>query len=371
MSLKTQSQQINKALTLYESSQGSYDFHISSLFITKQEEEIIECRLTLQISLETYQHINSNALFNLKPEIRNSATTKFQPSPEIHLEASLKPDLLQQLAKQVANIVEAVNYLLLLSKEQTYNPLLCTESWLALSVKQQQESGEIGYRTFWSYVSPQALAQASISDSGEEISEAVVNFFQEWTESHLSAATQQTTSQMLDGITNFFTQLADTAVDKFAEVATAKSKIFEEMVDFFSQEDWQFTSVKGQTILHLACQGKNGQWDCFATAKEEQQQFVFYSLCPIKAPKKKRRQLGEFVCRANYSAVIGNFELDFNDGEIRYKTSIDVEGDSLSFSLIKQMVYANVTMMDEYLPGIIAVIEGEASLEEAIAKIET
>ncbi|MGC1248148.1 MAG: hypothetical protein WA865_18195, partial [Spirulinaceae cyanobacterium] len=63
MSLKTQSQQINKALTLYESSQGSYDFHISSLFITKQEEEIIECRLTLQISLETYQHINSNALF--------------------------------------------------------------------------------------------------------------------------------------------------------------------------------------------------------------------------------------------------------------------------------------------------------------------
>jgi hypothetical protein len=28
--------------------------------------------------------------------------------------------------------------------------------------------------------------------------------------------------------------------------------------------------------------------------------------------------------------IIGNFEMDFEDGEIRYKTSIDVEDDSLS-----------------------------------------
>ncbi len=68
--------------------------------------------------------------------------------------------------------------------------------------------------------------------------------------------------------------------------------------------------------------------------------------------------------------IIGNFELDFTDGEIRYKTSIDVEGDRLTSALIRQLVYANVTMMDEYLPGIKAVVEGELSPEDAIAKIE-
>ncbi|WP_199784763.1 hypothetical protein [Nostoc sp. 'Lobaria pulmonaria (5183) cyanobiont'] len=47
--------------------------------------------------------------------------------------------------------------------------------------------------------------------------------------------------------------------------------------------------------------------------------------------------------------IIGNFELDFTDGEISCKTSIDVEGDRLSFTLIQRVVYANVTMMDEYL----------------------
>ncbi|WP_217360014.1 YbjN domain-containing protein, partial [Anabaena sp. UHCC 0253] len=73
---------------------------------------------------------------------------------------------------------------------------------------------------------------------------------------------------------------------------------------------------------------------------------------------------------ANYGMINGNFELDFNDGEIRYKTSIDVDGDKLSFALIKNLVYANVIMMDEYLPGIINVIESDISPELAINPIE-
>ncbi len=82
-------------------------------------------------------------------------------------------------------------------------------------------------------------------------------------------------------------------------------------------------------------------------------------------------QLGEFIAKANYGMMIGNFELDFTDGEIRYKTSIDVEGDRLSFALLKRLVYANVTMMDQYLPGIKLVLERGMSPEEAIAQIES
>jgi len=64
--------------------------------------------------------------------------------------------------------------------------------------------------------------------------------------------------------------------------------------------------------------------------------------------------------------IIGNFELDFAEGEVAYKTSIDVEGDRLSFALIQQLVYANVTMMDKYLPGMKLVLESGMSPEDAI-----
>ncbi len=80
--------------------------------------------------------------------------------------------------------------------------------------------------------------------------------------------------------------------------------------------------------------------------------------------------MAEFLTRANYGLVIGNFEMDFGDGEVRYKTSIDVEGDRLTSALIKQMVYINVLMMDRYLPGIMKVAFGNADPARAIAEIE-
>jgi hypothetical protein len=62
--------------------------------------------------------------------------------------------------------------------------------------------------------------------------------------------------------------------------------------------------------------------------------------------------------------------LDFEDGEIRYKTSIDVEGDRLSPAMVQQLVYANVLTMHRYLPGIMRVIYGNVSPAEATAEIE-
>ncbi|WP_017662953.1 hypothetical protein [Baaleninema simplex] len=63
--------------------------------------------------------------------------------------------------------------------------------------------------------------------------------------------------------------------------------------------------------------------------------------------------------------------MDYSDGEIRYKTSIDVEGSQLDNALIKQLLYTNLLMMDKYLPAIEAVIAGTQTPEEAIALVES
>jgi hypothetical protein len=52
-------------------------------------------------------------------------------------------------------------------------------------------------------------------------------------------------------------------------------------------------------------------------------------------------------------------------GKFATKPSIDVDGDILSSALIKRLVYANVTMMDEYLPGIMSVIYGDVEPKDA------
>ncbi len=142
--------------------------------------------------------------------------------------------------------------------------------------------------------------------------------------------------------------------------------IFAAIVNFFTEDNWHYAHLEKQSALRLAFKGKNDQYDCYAQAIESQQQFIFYCLCPMKIPKSKRRAVGEFLSRANYGMIIGNFELNFDDGEIRYKTSTAVKNHSLDSDTIKQLVYTNVNMMDEYLPGIIAVTKGGVSPADAI-----
>ena len=130
------------------------------------------------------------------------------------------------------------------------------------------------------------------------------------------------------------------------------TQILDTVAAFFEEYSWPFTQPEDASLLLTGYQGENGEWSCFAWTHEERKQFVFYSKCTIAAPEDKRDAVAEFITRANYDLLIGNFELDFEDGEIRFKTSIDVSNDRLTTALVEPFVIANVVMMDHYLPGL-------------------
>ncbi len=147
--------------------------------------------------------------------------------------------------------------------------------------------------------------------------------------------------------------------------------LFDAMVDFFKSDDWPYIKLEDRPVLSLNFDGKNAKWTCYAQAREEQQQFIFYSVCPVNTPVDKRAAMAEFLTRANYGLIIGNFELDFEDGEIRYKTSLDTEELALNHTVFKNVVYANLSMMDQYLPGIMSMLYANISPREVIDQIES
>ena len=130
------------------------------------------------------------------------------------------------------------------------------------------------------------------------------------------------------------------------------------------------SKIQNPQILQLAFQGDSGRWTCLAQADDEAQQVVFYSLCPVSVADEHYGAIAELILRVNDRLIIGNFELDIDQGDIRYKTSLDTEGDRLTPALMRRLVYANVHTMDTYLPGIIAVLAGDCSPVAAIAAVE-
>jgi hypothetical protein len=143
--------------------------------------------------------------------------------------------------------------------------------------------------------------------------------------------------------------------------------MFDLVRDYFSQADWPARQAEDMAVLELDYTGKNGQWRCFVRVREQQQQCAVYSIPALHVPEDRRLVAAELLMRLNWGLAIGNFELDLDDGEVRYKTSIDVEGDRLSHALLARLVAANVETFERYLPAIGSVVLLNTPMAEAIA----
>lgn len=146
--------------------------------------------------------------------------------------------------------------------------------------------------------------------------------------------------------------------------------IFSRLIDFMEEEEWKYEILEGETVLRFNFKGRAGRLLCYADVEEEKDWLIFYSYLPVNAPNDKMLTVAEFIARANRGMRIGNFELDFEDGEIRYKTSIDIEGGELTSKMIHNLLQANLSTMDRYFPGIMELIYSDKSPKELIQKIE-
>src|SRR5215207_7227394 len=137
----------------------------------------------------------------------------------------------------------------------------------------------------------------------------------------------------------------------------------------FEAEDLERDGEDDMLSFRLEDEGGN-EWGCLALADEQSEQAIFYSVVLEIAAEEHRGEVMKFVTLANYGMQVGNFELDLEDGEVRFKTSVDVEGLELAEGLLRNMVELNILMMGLYYDGLIAVLRGRMSAEEAIAEIE-
>lgn len=150
-------------------------------------------------------------------------------------------------------------------------------------------------------------------------------------------------------------------------MTVSESPILEALVEFFTGEGWPFHKMEDEeNSLQIGFQGDNGLWNCFAKAREETSQILFYSICPVIVPPEKRGAVAEYITRANYGIVTGNFEMDLDSGVIRYKTYLSADGITLTPMVIRQVVFPNLLITDRFLPGLLKTVYSDISPTEAV-----
>jgi hypothetical protein len=382
------------------------------------------CHLTLQVSPQIYQKIDAGMLFNLNPELRRSLSQKgsqiqLRSDLDIVIEVSLQPDLCRQLERDLQDS-NANDFLLLLSRlsqerlRGNLNPLVETESWLGLTVTQPQDSQPRGYRTLWkdinlSELNPDHLEEACVSDrlletlsefAWEQAGQGSNDLPPEWMaglQQQISALVKQVMTEPETKPQGFQTAKTQaktrksrrkTALEPSIEITPDMSQwlqqfiahaaappepsqsLLETVTQFLQADGWDFTTIEGESVVRSLFQGNHGQWTCYLWCMAESDRLAIYSVCPMNVPPEQRQRMAEFLTRCNYCLLMGNFEMDFTDGEIRFKTSLDASGSHLTFVWLKQLLYANVLTMDQYLPGIMAVLSSQVSPADALAGLD-
>ena len=143
------------------------------------------------------------------------------------------------------------------------------------------------------------------------------------------------------------------------------STLFDQMVSFYERSSWPMAQVPHNTILSTTYQGENGQWIFVASVDDNTGVITMFSRAPLSCPPDLFNTMSEFLERANFGMTHGAWVMDRNDGEIRYRVGVDMEGMILTDEYLRNLtLYTNFTM-DSYLPSLKAIVEAGASAKTA------
>jgi hypothetical protein len=266
-----------------------------------ENNQITALVFTVAVSYEIYQKIIQESLFNLFPEIGISYPYNDFEEDIVEIELQLKPSLITYLnhqmetAKGLGGLMNQDD-----SSGLQSNCLFYTENWLAIAFKQLvslppelADDGKLkqGYRTLWHN---QELMREKL-------------------------------------------------------ITPVKYKSVKEVViDFVKRKQWQYEQFN-EEIIKLVFNGKNAQWSYLIAMHEESQEICCYSVYPETIAEEQRGKFAVFITGINYELNIGNFEMDFDDGELRFRTSLSLSKETLNAELLEKIVTANLETMNAYI----------------------
>ena len=99
----------------------------------------------------------------------------------------------------------------------------------------------------------------------------------------------------------------------------------EEIENYLNKHDMIYDTIHDKEIIHFIVSVDDYSWKILIRMVEKKQLVTVYSCFMTKFPENKREMVSEYINRVNYGTILGNFEIDMNDGEVHYKTSVNYE----------------------------------------------
>ena len=144
----------------------------------------------------------------------------------------------------------------------------------------------------------------------------------------------------------------------------------EDLAELLKEDGISFTTHEEDGVIAgpVGCKGL-GPVPFLALVNDRLMTFVY----PLQTvvPPSKRIAMAEAIVRANHKLALGSFEMDFDDGMLRYRFVIPTDAAAISLSQYRHAMAVSLLSIRHFLPVFHRIIFGDARPDEVTSSCES
>lgn len=132
---------------------------------------------------------------------------------------------------------------------------------------------------------------------------------------------------------------------------------YQVIVDHCESGGLKFRAVEEQKAVFFSVRGDAAAYEVALLVTHDDEVFQIYVTLPLgNSDANLRPLIAEFVARANHRLVIGHFDLDMDDGRLRYHVGHAIGEGALDGETVGRLIGTALNTADRYYPGIMRVL---------------
>lgn len=156
-------------------------------------------------------------------------------------------------------------------------------------------------------------------------------------------------------------------IDKKTELTEKSALAF--FGRYLKEQKWKYNYSGDKLTIYSGFNSQGMLWDFSAYARSRGPGVFLLgirSFIPNKALPERRAACAELLTRLNFSLSSGCFEMNYEDGEIRFRTGVIIHGTDITPGIVEHLVRSNLLIVEQHHKAIMSVLYSEVTPEAAL-----
>ena len=146
-------------------------------------------------------------------------------------------------------------------------------------------------------------------------------------------------------------------------------EIFNTVVRFLQQMEWNFQQIDGGERIRIYLTGKSILLNATFVIDDEAGVLMMLTRLPVFIPEERIDEVMRLITRINWRMTFGNYDLDIESRAVVFKSSVDLDGASDFYPVVDNLCHRNLHTIDQQSEALLQVALAVTDAEQAYGNL--